>query len=67
MQHRQSNGGGPTGEAPVIAVSSGDVVTDFVAWTSDDWSPEIFRRWTGIAMVAAALERRVWVKTGPRK
>ena len=66
MQHRQSNGNGPPGEAPVIAVSSGDIVTDFVTWTSDDWSPEIFRRWAGIAMVAAALERRVWVDTGAR-
>jgi hypothetical protein len=63
--HRHSNGGGPASE-PQIAVSSGDFITDFVAFTEDDWSPELFRRWTAISMVAAALERRVWVKTGPR-
>lgn len=27
-------------------------------------SPEIFRRWSGIAALAGALERRVWIETG---
>ena len=27
-------------------------------------SPELFRKWSGIAIVAAALERKVWIKTG---
>ena len=42
-----------------------DLVTDFFHYTSDDWSPEIFRRWAGIAMVGMALERRVFITTGP--
>jgi len=49
---------------PVVALSSGDLITDFIAYTMDDPSPEIFRKWTAISMVAAALERRVWVQTG---
>lgn len=41
-----------------------DVITDFFRLTEDEWSPEGFRRWSAIALVAAAAERRVWVKTG---
>lgn len=29
-------------------------------------SPDLFRRWSAIALVAGALERRVWVKIGRR-
>ena len=46
------------------AISSGDIITDFVAWTEDDPSPELYRRWSAITMVAGALERRVWLRTG---
>src|SRR5690606_12315932 len=28
-------------------------------------SPPMFRRWTGIATVAGALERKVWIRTAP--
>lgn len=28
-------------------------------------SPEIFRKWTAIAIIAGALERKVWVRTAP--
>lgn len=41
-----------------------DFITDFFRWTADEWSPEIFRRWAGITSLAAALERRVWIRTG---
>lgn len=41
-----------------------DLVTEFFNMTKEAWSPECFRRWAGIAMVGAAAERRVFVKTG---
>lgn len=56
----------PPDSEVLIAESSGDFITDFLAWTGDDSSPELFRKWTAISMVAAALERRVWVRTGPK-
>lgn len=34
--------------------------------TSDELSPDIFRLWSGIALVAGTLERRVWVRTSSR-
>lgn len=37
-----------------------------MALTEAALSPDLFRRWAGISLVAGALERRVWVKTGPR-
>ncbi len=27
-------------------------------------SPELWRKWTGISVIAAAMERRLWIKTG---
>lgn len=32
--------------------------------TSTDTSPEMYKKWAAISMVAASLERRVWVETG---
>jgi len=46
---------------------SDDLITDWFSYTSatqDDRSPEIYRKWSGIALVAGAMERKVWVKTG---
>lgn len=43
-----------------------DFISDFMSLTQGALSPDLFRRWTAISLVAAALERRVWVKTGPR-
>lgn len=43
-----------------------DFLADFMALTEGVISPDIFKLWTGITMVAAALERRVWIKNGPR-
>lgn len=43
-----------------------DFVSDFMALTEGVPSPEIFRRWSAIAAVAGALERRVWVRTGQK-
>lgn len=42
-----------------------DFITDFLAYTDGAFSPRIFRLWSGIALVAGALERRVWAKVGP--
>lgn len=39
-----------------------DFVTDFMSLTEGTNSPDLFRRWAGIATVAGALERRVWTK-----
>ena len=35
----------------------------FNQYTKERGSPALFRRWAGIFTVAAALERRVWIKT----
>ena len=40
-----------------------DFVTDFMQFTSNFMSPEIYRRWAAIACVAGALERRCWAST----
>lgn len=39
-----------------------DFISDFLQATSDVLSPDIFRLWSGIALVAGALERRVWLR-----
>ena len=36
----------------------------YTAATSNRQSPDIFRLWGGIALLAAALERRIWLRTG---
>lgn len=43
-----------------------DWIEQFVALTEGERSPELFRRWAAIGAVAGALERRVWMKNGPR-
>lgn len=40
-----------------------DWVESFLTLTEDIPSPELFRMWTGIAIVAGALQRRVWIET----
>lgn len=40
-----------------------DLIESFLEYTSGIASPEIFRLWAGIGMVAALLERRVYVET----
>lgn len=37
-----------------------DWIDDFLSYTSQANSPEIFRLWAGIGAVSGALERRVW-------
>jgi hypothetical protein len=43
-----------------------DFVTDFLSFTESAFSPELYRKWAGIAALAGSLERRVWtvVKRG---
>ena len=38
-------------------------IESFVEGTSHLPSPELFRKWAGIACIAGVLERKVWVKT----
>lgn len=38
-------------------------IDSFVEYSSSGTSPEIFRKWGAIAIIAGALERRVWVQT----
>jgi len=45
-------------------VPQSDFVTDFMTYTEGALSPELFRLWTGIALVAGACERRIWLRTG---
>jgi hypothetical protein len=40
-----------------------DWIEEFIAKTTSIRSPEIFRLWSAIGTVAAALERRVWTST----
>jgi hypothetical protein len=40
-----------------------DFVSQFVEFAEDIESPQSFKLWSGIALVAGALERRVWTKT----
>ena len=42
----------------------GDFVQDFLSLTEGEESPELWRKWSAIALCAGALERRVWVKAG---
>src|SRR5215472_1548354 len=38
-------------------------ITSFIRQTENLESPEIFRKWAGIGVLSAALERRVWSRT----
>jgi hypothetical protein len=40
-----------------------DWITSFLASTSAITSPEIYRKWTAIYTLSAALERKVWIRT----
>ena len=44
-------------------IISKDFISDFMSLTENINSPEIFRKWGAISMVAAAIERKVWVRT----
>ena len=43
---------------------SEDFISQFLAFTDGMVSPPIFRLWAGIALMAGALERRVWLRAG---
>jgi len=43
-----------------------DFIEAWMEYTSAAYSPKLFRLWSGISMLAGAMERRVWVRTGPR-
>src|SRR5215471_4394482 len=35
----------------------------FLDFTEDKKSPSIFKKWAAIAAIAAAMERRIWIRT----
>lgn len=39
-----------------------DLIMDFMTMTSDVLSPDLFRLWSGISLVAGAMERKVWLR-----
>jgi hypothetical protein len=45
-----------------VPESGADIIIDFMSMTTDVLSPDIFRLWSGISLVAGALERRVWLQ-----
>jgi hypothetical protein len=53
-----------------LAVALNGVWIDFIEqwldYTAGTNSPPMFRLWSGISLVAGALERRVWTQTGQR-
>lgn len=42
--------------------SGADLIVDFMSLTEDALSPDLFRLWSGVSLVAGALERRVWLR-----
>lgn len=50
-------------ELPTPVTDSKDWLDLFLEYTSGIPSPDIFRLWSGIAALAGAMERRVWVET----
>lgn len=61
------NGGGPTlapANSPLDPLSGTGLVELFEELTRDVPSPLIFRRWTAIHAIGAAVERRVWTQLG---
>lgn len=48
---------------PVPARQVRDWIESFLTLTEGIPSPEIFRKWTAISILAGALQRRVWVRT----
>lgn len=42
---------------------AGSWINEFTAYMNDKGSPVIYTRWAGIFAIAAALERKVWIRT----
>lgn len=49
---------------PTNAPQKSDWLEDFLSLTGNLVSPEIFRVWAGITVIAAAMERRLWTSNG---
>lgn len=50
----------------LVANNPSDLISDFMALTETDNTPDLFRRWCAISMVAGGLERRVWTIASSR-
>lgn len=46
---------------------AGNWIDSFMEYSEGFNSPRIFRKWTAISILAAAMERKVWVVTGGRQ
>lgn len=44
-----------------------DLIGLFMDYTSSAISPDLFRLWSGIALVAGACERRIWARAGSKQ
>lgn len=49
---------------PVPSADPQDLLGLFMDYTDGVPTPDQFRRWSGISLIAGALERRVWIGTG---
>ena len=47
----------------MVSPGDNDIISNFLELTEGISSPELFRLWSAISLVAGALERRVWVDT----
>lgn len=44
-----------------------DWISSYFEYAKDDFCPDQFHLWTGISILSAALERRVWLNEGPTR
>lgn len=51
-------------QANIYPFPGPDLITDFMQMTSTDDTPELYKKWSAISLVAGALERRVWAQAG---
>ncbi len=56
----------PPRKPRLVIDNPSDLINDFMNLTASDDTPDLFRQWSAIALVAGALERRVWTSVGHR-
>lgn len=52
------------GDANNVGGAWSDIISDFMEYTENAPSPEIFRLWSAISLVGGACERRIWTISG---
>lgn len=53
-------------QQPVVIPFERDIINRFLSMTAGDDTPDLYRKWSAISLVAGALERRVWTRSGSR-